>query len=373
MHKRILCVLLVICLLGSVSALAADNGGRMTISEAGITLIKYYEGFRSQPYPDGTGYAIGYGSHVDMSLYPNGITEEQADGILRGTIATMEAKLYDTLLDKYNISLTQSQFDALMDLTYNISVSWMSEEYRLFNMLKSGISRYDDEEIINTFARYSRAGSSILDALVWRRLADAKVFLYGDYKFGGTQNYEYKTVDGYPVFSPEGGLTISKFSDVNTKMWAYEYISPLTFLSVVEGYPDGTFLPNSPVTCGEALKLILVSLGYGAQHPSGEHWASGYLTLAEGLGLIEKGSIVGLDEPISRLLTAKLAANAAELAVSAAASPFTDTTDPSVVSLYEAGIVRGSFNGSARLYKPDDSLSRGELCAIVWRLSNYKG
>lgn len=380
MHKKIISILLALCLLGgvpalaagSVTAAAADSGKRMTISEAGIQLIKHYEGFRATVYPDGTGYAIGYGTHVNPADYPNGITEAEADGLMRAILKEMENVLYEKLLGKYNVTLTQNQYDALMDLTYNLSVSWITPEYRLFNMIAGGLSRYKDEEIIDTFARYAKTGGAVLDALVWRRLADAKVFLYSDYKFGGTQNYEYELdSDGNPDFETKGGLTISKFSDVNIWEWSYRYISPLTFLGLLSGYEDGTFRPGNPVTAGEALKMILVSLGYGTQAPTGVHYASGYLTLAQGLGLLETEDVVDLDSPITRALCAKLAANAAELSPSTS-TPFADTTDGLVSALSDAGILTGDYAGGALVFRGDSTLTRGELCAIVWRLRNYR-
>ena len=372
MQRKIISILLALCLVGSVPALAAGSGQRMTTSEAGIQFIKHYEGFRATVYPDGTGYAIGYGTHVDPADYPDGITEADADALMRAILGEMEKVLHTKLLDKYGITLTQNQFDALMDLTYNLSVSWITPEYRLFNMISGGLSRYKDEEVIDTFARYAKTGGAVLDALVWRRLADAKVFLYGDYKFGGTQNYEYQLdSDGVPDFEAKGGLTISKFTDVNVWQWAYQYIAPLTFLGALSGYGDGTFRPQNQVTCGEALKMVLLSLGYGTQAPSGEHYASGYLTLAEGLGLVDTGDITDLDAPITRALCAKLSANAAELTPSAS-TPFADTTDGLVGALYDAGILTGDYEGSTLVFRGDSTLTRGELCAIVWRLRNYR-
>ena len=372
MQKRIISIVLALCLLGSLSAFAADGGGRMTISEAGIQLIKHYEGFRSAVYPDGTGYAIGYGTHVDPADYPNGITEADADAMLRAILAEMENVLYSRLIDKYSVTLTQNQFDALMDLTYNLSVNWITPEYRLYNMLVSGIGYYSDEEIIDTFARYSKAGSSVLDALVWRRLADAKVFLYGDYKFGGTQNYEYEIgSDGYPDFEAKGSLTISRFSDVNVWLWSYRYIAPLTFMGVLSGYDDGSFRPGSAVSCGEALKMVLLSLGYGTQAPTTAHYASGYLALAVGLGLIGSEDVTDLDAPITRALCARLSANAAELTASSSA-PFADTADGLVSALYDAGIITGDYVIGQLVFRGDSTLTRGELSAIVWRLRNYR-
>ena len=69
------------------------------------------------------------------------------------------------------VTLNQHQYDALASLSYNIGVGWLTSSYRLYNMLAAGIQYYTDEEIVNTFARYSNsAAGGTLDALVERRL-----------------------------------------------------------------------------------------------------------------------------------------------------------------------------------------------------------
>ena len=76
----------------------------------------------------------------------------------------------------------------------------------------------------------------------------------------------------------------AKFSDVPYTQWYYEYVSPLTYAGIMDGYEDGSFRPGSSVTAGEALKLILLAAGYPVQERTGAHWASGYLVLAVSRG-----------------------------------------------------------------------------------------
>lgn len=382
MFRKTVCFFLVLCLLGSLPAFAADNTYEMTTSEAGIAFIKYYESFSDTVYTDSSGYAIGYGSHCDPADYPEAITEAQADELLRGILSAMEVKV-NAMAENLSITLSQNQFDALMSLTYNLGTGWMNSGYSLYNMLASGIGNYSDDEIINTFGRYCHVNGKILDQVAWRRLAEAKIFLYSDYKTGGTQNYEYELVADPDAesdirFKTEGGLTICKYSDVTYTDWYFKYLSPLSLAGVISGYSDGTFRADGYITCGEALKSILLAAGCTEQAPTGEHWASGYLTYAENESIVVRGDIEDLDAPICRSLVAEIAANALRLsayvtAASTLSSPFADTGSGYVLALYDAGIVTGSYNAAGKLvYMPDENLSRGEICALIWRIEVYQ-
>ena len=70
---------------------------------------------------------------------------------------------------------------------------------------------------------------------------------------------------------------------------------------------------------------------------------------------------------------AQLAAHAMGLDISSLSSikPFTDTTDPYVQALNAAGIIEGYFSNGTSTYKPGNTLTRGQLSAIVWRMRNY--
>lgn len=47
-----------------------------------------------------------------------------------------------------------------------------------------------------------------------------------------------------------------KFKDVPETHWAYEAINKLAELGVIEGYEDGTFHPDEPITRAEAVALL---------------------------------------------------------------------------------------------------------------------
>jgi hypothetical protein len=170
-----------------------------------------------------------------------------------------------------------------------------------------------------------------------------------------------------------GVVTARKtFSDINSSTWCYKYVTELSDASVISGYADGSFKPNSTVTYGAALKLIMLAAGYPEQAPTGSNVFSGYLTKARSEGIITRSN-VDLTKPITRLQVAQLAAGAMKLSTSnlSTVQPFTDTTDTSVRALNAAGIVEGYFSNGTSTYKPSNTLTRGQLSAIVWRMKNY--
>ena len=49
------------------------------------------------------------------------------------------------------------------------------------------------------------------------------------------------------------------FTDVSSGHWAKTYIDRLSSLGIVDGYADGSFLPEKELTCGEFMKMLAVS------------------------------------------------------------------------------------------------------------------
>jgi hypothetical protein len=148
-------------------------------------------------------------------------------------------------------------------------------------------------------------------------------------------------------------------------------VTDLGAQNIVKGYPDGAFHPSDTVSCGEALKLILLSVGFDPQTPTGGNWASGYLTLALSKGIVPDGEITDLDAVVSRQSIAQIAAKSLGLEpIETQETTFADTTDGFALALYHAGIFTGSAGAGGLMFHPQDSITRAEMSAVIWRICN---
>ncbi|MDO4314786.1 MAG: S-layer homology domain-containing protein, partial [Oscillospiraceae bacterium] len=96
------------------------------------------------------------------------------------------------------------------------------------------------------------------------------------------------------------------------------------------------------------------------------------LAKARADGIVTRSN-VNLSASITRLQVAQLAASAMKLNTTNLSSvkPFTDTSDAAVQALNAAGIVEGYFSNGTSTFKPNNTLTRGQVSAIVWRMRNY--
>lgn len=89
----------------------------ISISIAGLQLIKNSEGFRSTQYLDTSGLpTIGYGHRIQAGEYPSGITEAAATLLLQQDVLVAQ----DAVDRLVTVSLSQGQYDALVDFCYNL-------------------------------------------------------------------------------------------------------------------------------------------------------------------------------------------------------------------------------------------------------------
>ena len=176
------------------------------IGTAGMDITKEFEGCVLDVYADAVGYpTVGYGHLLTTSRvyavntklsktdankelknaglsYTSPITNSQANSLLTNDVKTTESKVNGlSKIDK----LTQSQFDALVSLTFNVPSALTSSDVKT---LLSCSETYSDfvgpinisfnQKITNAFA-YTKAGGVKLDGLVRRRNAEAKLFCKG--------------------------------------------------------------------------------------------------------------------------------------------------------------------------------------------------
>lgn len=155
-----------------------------------LDFIKEREGFSRTPYWDYQQFTIGYGTCCGYSKeevpeeYWNGITPEEAETLLRASIASNYAKSVSQYEARENLDFTQGQFDALVSFTFNLGAGWTKEECMLTNWLENPTT---DLQLVWSMGVWCRAGGSILTGLCTRRIRESEIFLYNDYS--GTESH----------------------------------------------------------------------------------------------------------------------------------------------------------------------------------------
>jgi GH24 family phage-related lysozyme (muramidase) len=153
-------------------------GGRKPniISQGGIDLIKSFEGFSERVYDDAGGNpTIGYGHKLtdeDGSL--SVVTQDQAEELLRKDVKIAE----DAVNELVKVSLNQNQFDALVSWTYNLGKGALKSS-TLLKVLNAGIFNEagDYARIISEIKRWDKCKGEVLEGLVKRREAEAKLWI----------------------------------------------------------------------------------------------------------------------------------------------------------------------------------------------------
>ena len=140
----------------------------MTYSTAGLALTKQFEGLRLTAYQDSGGvWTIGYGHTGSEVVCGLTWTQEQADAQL--LIDTQTAQ--DCVNTHVTLPLTQNQFDALVDFTFNLGCAALRSS-TLLSCINAG--RFD--LAAQQFTRWVYAGGKVVDGLMARRQAEQVLF-----------------------------------------------------------------------------------------------------------------------------------------------------------------------------------------------------
>lgn len=140
------------------------------VNQAGIDLIKSFEGLRTRSYRDPVGIlTIGYGSTGPHVMPGMSITEEQAEALLRQDVARFEAGVQAYLRDA---PATDNEFAALVSLAFNIGLG----AFRRSTVLRQ--HRAGRKKLAAAaFLLWVRAGKRTLKGLVRRRDAERRLYL----------------------------------------------------------------------------------------------------------------------------------------------------------------------------------------------------
>lgn len=162
------------------------------------------------------------------------------------------------------------------------------------------------------------------------------------------------------------------FSDLPSSHWAYEYVQKLVADGTINGYADGTFLPNKQVTRAEFVKMIgktTKKFNTDFADVTTAHWAYDYIMYSDMDVATQK---FYPDVAITRNDVVKLLWKRAGSPVgNVVPSVITNQSDKgdAVAWAYTFGIMEGDDGVSLRL---SDGLTRAEAAALICRSRNVK-
>lgn len=140
----------------------------MKISQAGIDLIKSFEGCRLSAYLDSVNVpTIGYGSTEGVSMGDT-ITQDEAESLLREDLIRFEACVNDYV----TVDIDQNEYDALVSFAFNLGCGALKTS-SLLRLLNAG----NKEAAAQQFLRWDKAGGKVLAGLTRRRKAESERFL----------------------------------------------------------------------------------------------------------------------------------------------------------------------------------------------------
>ena len=136
------------------------------IGQAGLALVKQYEGCRLAAYRCAAGvWTIGYGHtagvHSGMT-----ITQAQADAYLQQDIAKFEGYVNNPAYVPITEQLNQNQFDALVSFAFNLGAG------NLRKLCKGRTAA----QIAQAMTQYCKANGKVLAGLRRRRAAEQALF-----------------------------------------------------------------------------------------------------------------------------------------------------------------------------------------------------
>lgn len=169
-----------------------------------------------------------------------------------------------------------------------------------------------------------------------------------------------------------------KFSDVSDTYWAKESIEYLTDRGIINGYPDGRFGIEDPITRAQAAVMIMRYFGWGdlsGQPDPGypdltpKYWAYNEIAAVYNLDIFKPKGKFQPELPVTRAEMADMLVKTFDLS-SINAVKFKDMDRDhwayqSVNILAGKGIAKGYPDGT---FRPDASVTRAEFAALMSRL-----
>jgi murein DD-endopeptidase / murein LD-carboxypeptidase len=251
-----------------------------------------------------------------------------------------------------------------------------TEMYRMGTSVKKSDLRTGDLVFFNTSGSgVSHAGIYIGDGQFIHSASSKGVMVssVNDPYYWGKRYVGAKRVLAYR-------LQPGRFQDIPSSYWAYDEIRTLSEDGLILGYENSYFKPNEPITraevasyLGEYLQLDLSNRSAIFRDVPLEHWAVGAINAMQKKGYITgSGGSFRPEETLTRAQLAAILTRVFDLKQPAVDQSFTDVS-PSfwaykdIQALAASGITTGYEDGT---FRPEDTVTRAQFAVFLYRAAH---
>lgn len=182
-----------------------------------VAFIKSREGFSATPYWDYSQWTVGYGTRCGTKrdgsdvpdFYWEGITEDEADRLLRNALVDNYGKSVESYESKHNLSFTQGEYDALVSFTFSLGALWTTGGYKITDWLEAPADEQTDLGLVWGMGVWCRVAGNVTMGTSQRRIREAMIFLYDDYTGTETDHPYYCSVR----YTGNGSMLTQDYTD----------------------------------------------------------------------------------------------------------------------------------------------------------------
>ncbi|NYF23541.1 S-layer homology domain-containing protein [Sporosarcina sp. JAI121] len=174
----------------------------------------------------------------------------------------------------------------------------------------------------------------------------------------------------------------ASFTDVPTTHWAHKAIDNISKRGLINGYSDGTYRLNEPVTRAQAAKVVALAINAkptaafkpSFQDVSAAHGSYDHIRALTERGIFADGDKFHPNEPLTRAQMAKILTLGYKITVDDNdLIKFRDVVKINqshgyITTLAELGITTTLPGG---MYKPNDNVSRAHMAAFIDRTTTF--
>lgn len=198
----------------------------------------------------------------------------------------------------------------------------------------------------------------------------------------------------YLLFTADSFAQVKKFEDVKAEDTFYDYIYEISRQEVINGYNDGTYKPNQPVTRGQFSKMIVKGFGLPVNTECEEFKdVSSDNMFYENIMTLKCYGLIGgyddntfrADEKITRAQAAKMVyilgrvIDLDNFPIFRTIQLFEDLSPDNSMFSYVDSVISIKLSNNSRImsgysdgkFGPDDSITRGQAAKLIIKTQNY--